>query len=74
MKDKTMVKGYKIIDVKPDEEFKDDYRRSGDNKSVKKWLNITTKKFVLLLKKKSKKLLLLNTNFYTIFLKYCHGN
>lgn len=56
MKDKTMVKGYKIIDVKPDEEFKDDYRRSGDNKSVKKMVKHYHKKVRSTIKKEIKEI------------------
>ena len=39
-----MAKGYKIVDVKPDEEYKADYRRSGDSKSVKKMVKRYHKK------------------------------
>ena len=56
MKDKIMVKGYKIIDVKPDEEFKDDYRRSGDSKSVKKMVKHYHKKVRSAVKKEIKEI------------------
>ena len=51
-----MVKGYKVIDVKPDEEFKDDYRRSGDNKSVKKMVKHYHKKVRSAVKKEIKEI------------------
>lgn len=49
-----MVKGYKIVGVKPDEEYKADYRRSGDNKSVKKMVKHYHKKVRSFVKKEIK--------------------